>query len=1155
MSNSLLAIASFNPVSLESPNAWVGHMPFAAWVIQEVSPKLFVELGTHSGNSYFSFCQSVLENGLPTKCYAVDTWQGDEHAGQYSADIFNKVNTHNQDHYAGFSRLLRMTFDEALSYFADDSIELLHIDGLHTYEAVAHDFETWLPKLAPGAVVMFHDTNVRERDFGVWKLWEELQARYPNDLEFIHSHGLGVLQIKNTANARQLDWLHTDLSEKQNLIAYFAALGNKQLLAFELNQKNQQIVTLNNGAVSRDNYINELNNGIINRDIQLANLGEDTENQDNCITDLNAGIANRDTEIANLNADAENQENFITGLNNGLKKQGAQIIALNNDLEMRDRRIANLNDDKTNQENRISELNSGLSEQNNQVANRDRTIAALISSKSWQITRPMRWAGRIIRGDLVSAADPFRKIVHSNEQQIGGADAKSLPIRRTHPAAIILPVYRGIEMTKRCIISAIPGIIAMPGACIIVINDASPDKGMQEMLAQLASQWPAIFFLLENEKNLGFVATVNRGLAYFPQHDAVLLNSDVVVPVDWLSRLIDEAYSKSNIGTVTPFSNNATICSFPYFCQENPTPLNLAVDVIDAVFKSSKLPCVTAPTGVGFCLYIRRTCLDEIGYLNEDKFGRGYGEENDLCQRALKKGWINILSPNIYAYHEGGVSFSSEKQGLVDNAMRVLDELHPSYRRDIQEFIQLDPLRASRIQRYIQLLGCATIPKVLVVTHALGGGVSQHLQEMDSYYGQRIVNILLTAGDKPDEIIIALGMSQQADRLAFNLATDYAEIIKLLKSIGITAVHFHHIISLDLNVLNLPNELNVPHIFTIHDFYYMHGNPTLTDANGKYFGHYDENAINRIHQLPDGLTNELLRLSFSKALESATHVIFPSRSTQEIFTAIYPKLKAIVTPHIEAQRDIFRVPSLFKEKDRYIISALGALCRDKGADLLEEIALLAKTSKAPIKVKLLGYAYRPLKNIETSGAYPSKELPDLIKKHNVDVIFFSARWPETYSYTLSYALDSGLPIIAPDIGAFPERLSGRSNTLIYNYNLPAQEVLWLIINFVKNLEMGYTPKAPKFTGGDYSAEFYESAYMEIMAGDTSGNNIDQAGYSINETTAHACINKRKTKKSTLPDLLLRLRMHPSTRWLSVAVPKRLRRQVFKAVNGSLVITH
>lgn len=232
--DNLLNAALFAPRSLQSPSAWVGHLPFAAWVIQEVSPEVFVELGTHYGHSYFSFCQSVGEACLPTKCFAVDTWQGDAHAGQYDDEIFAKVYAHHQKHYAGFSQLLRMTFDEAAVHFADQSIELLHIDGLHTYEAVRHDFETWLPKLAPGAVVMFHDTTVREHDFGVWKLWEVLQGHYPNNMEFVHSHGLGVLQLNNAPDDKKLDWLRPSSPEKERLIEYFTALGSMQWERYEL---------------------------------------------------------------------------------------------------------------------------------------------------------------------------------------------------------------------------------------------------------------------------------------------------------------------------------------------------------------------------------------------------------------------------------------------------------------------------------------------------------------------------------------------------------------------------------------------------------------------------------------------------------------------------------------------------------------------------------------------------------------------------------------------------------------------------------------------------------------------------------------------------------------------------------------------------------
>ena len=275
--NNLLEIAKFSPKSLQSPNAWVGHLSFAAWVMQEVSPKIFVELGTHSGNSYFSFCQSVVEGNLSSKCYAVDTWQGDEHAGQYSDEIFAQVNSHNQEHYAGFSRLLRMTFDDAVSYFANESIDILHIDGLHTYEAVRHDFETWLPKLAPGAVVIFHDINVRERDFGVWKLWAELQTRYPNNLEFMHCNGLGVLQLNNLLDGQKLEWLKPSLSEKQSLISYFSALGSGQLTNFELKELKLHTENLAQIIAERDEQIAIFKHAIAESDQKIEELNLDLD--------------------------------------------------------------------------------------------------------------------------------------------------------------------------------------------------------------------------------------------------------------------------------------------------------------------------------------------------------------------------------------------------------------------------------------------------------------------------------------------------------------------------------------------------------------------------------------------------------------------------------------------------------------------------------------------------------------------------------------------------------------------------------------------------------------------------------------------------------------------------------------------------------------
>ena len=185
---------TWDPVRIARPGPWTGHIPFAFWLVKALRPAGFVELGTHSGNSYFAFCQAMAAFCPGGRAYAVDTWDGDAHAGAYDAGVHVDVARFNEAHFGAFSSLIRDRFDGARGYFADGSIDLLHIDGLHTYEAVRHDFETWRSALSTSGVVVLHDVNVRERGFGVWRLWEELQAAFPH-FTFHHAHGLGVAGV------------------------------------------------------------------------------------------------------------------------------------------------------------------------------------------------------------------------------------------------------------------------------------------------------------------------------------------------------------------------------------------------------------------------------------------------------------------------------------------------------------------------------------------------------------------------------------------------------------------------------------------------------------------------------------------------------------------------------------------------------------------------------------------------------------------------------------------------------------------------------------------------------------------------------------------------------------------------------------------------
>ena len=178
-------------VSFRPTSAWTGHAPFLKFLIPELNPKIFVELGTHNGFSYFTGCQSIVENKLSTKAFAVDHWEGDAQAGLFEPGVYKRVELQNYE-FREFSKLLKMSFENARPTFADRSIDLLHIDGFHSYEAVSQDFNSWLPKVSKNGVVILHDIHIRKDTYEVWKFWEEIKANYQT-IEFTHSYGLGVV--------------------------------------------------------------------------------------------------------------------------------------------------------------------------------------------------------------------------------------------------------------------------------------------------------------------------------------------------------------------------------------------------------------------------------------------------------------------------------------------------------------------------------------------------------------------------------------------------------------------------------------------------------------------------------------------------------------------------------------------------------------------------------------------------------------------------------------------------------------------------------------------------------------------------------------------------------------------------------------------------
>ncbi|HEU0151717.1 MAG TPA: glycoside hydrolase family 99-like domain-containing protein [Arenimonas sp.] len=391
------------------PSAWTGHVPFAFWITEALAPEVLVELGTHHGTSFLAFCQAVAARRLGTRAFAVDTWQGDEHAGFYGEDVYEQLQGIVGAKYPAFARLMRMRFDDAIAAFEDGSIDLLHIDGLHTYEAVRHDFESWLPKLSRRGVVLFHDIAVRERGFGVWRLWDELAARYPA-FGFRHTHGLGVLLVGDQApEALQALCRLRGSADEAAVERAFEALGQRVVQQaradfFEARFDDAEKFRVHYKAVSErvEAALAETRARLSAVDAaREAGQAEATERLASLEARLRATLVSHQTTQAQLAAlrgeqavlreralSAEAAQQSLSGT---LATRDAEIAAARADLRRRDLLL------------RDAESRAEL---------RQAQVDRVVASHSWRLTAPLRWVrcclGAIRRGRKLPAYADMR---------------------------------------------------------------------------------------------------------------------------------------------------------------------------------------------------------------------------------------------------------------------------------------------------------------------------------------------------------------------------------------------------------------------------------------------------------------------------------------------------------------------------------------------------------------------------------------------------------------------------------------------------------------------------------------------------------------------------------------------------------------------------
>ena len=598
---------------------------------------------------------------------------------------------------------------------------------------------------------------------------------------------------------------------------------------------------------------------------------------------------------------------------------------------------------------------------------------------------------------------------------------------------IIVPVHRGLGETRNCIES----VLRSGGRCgtrLRVYNDASPDPEVAEYLRSLAAHEPRII-LVENEENLGFVGTVNRAMrAALAEADSIavlLLNSDTVVAGDWVDRMWAHTIALPDIASVTAMSNNATICSYPRL-GENSMPPGLDVSDLDSAARVANAgQSVEIPTGVGFCMLITRNALERVGLFDEKAFGKGYGEENDFCMRAIAVGFRHLLALDVFVHHVGEVSFAATSKPGKIIAGQIISQRYPHYEDLVSNWVQRDPSLAARLRLTFALWRRGATRVCALITHDLGGGTERQVQRVADVLGAngQAVVIRPVLGhptrlrlENTDEFA---GFTVEVD------VRDGAGFAALLQAMGVTSVQVHHLLGHGELIRDGLARSNIGHEFFVHDYYTLCPQVTLTDVRSNYCGEPNAAGCDAcIRERPSHAAADIRnwRIANEWVVRGATAVQAPSQDTAdriERYFGVRPEIR-----HHEVAEPMHAnpiAPRSATSRRPIRIVLLGVMARHKGRALLLDTAAAAQRKRLPLTFHLIGDPQGDVPaasagKLTWTGWYEEKELLELIAKAAPDVFLFPSQAPETYSFTLTAAKASGLPIVATALGSFPERL-------------------------------------------------------------------------------------------------------------------------------------
>ena len=649
---------------------------------------------------------------------------------------------------------------------------------------------------------------------------------------------------------------------------------------------------------------------------------------------------------------------------------------------------------------------------------------------------------------------------------------------------VVMPVFGGGRVTLECIDTV---LATLPRASrLVVVDDASPasddvagpnpglgaNLGLGPALDRLAAR--RRIHLIRHAANLGFPASANAGLRACAGRDVILLNSDTLVPPGWIERLRTAAYSApptdQQIGTVTPLSNAATLLSYPCTAEINPVPGLAETERLDRLAaKANGGVVIDIPTAVGFCMYIRRDCLDVVGALREDLFAQGYGEENDFCIRASQLGWRHVAAPGVFIAHLAGRSFGSARAHLLARNAPVLERLHPGYGDLIARHTLADPLAGARRRidmarwqqaRKPEFRRAGTRAALILITHFHGGGTERQLRVQIAAAraaGQRPI-VLRPARLADGSTAVMLGDGEATDypNLRFALPSELPALVRLLAAERPVAAQVHHLLGHDYSLLQVLAKLAVPYEVHIHDFAAFCPRVGLLGPDRRYCGEPEIaqcEACIADNGRKDGLdlpVAELRRVS-AGLLGGAGRVVVPSHDTARRIQRHFPDTDPIVIEHgddfaIADPPPIQPVRATGAGQQAICrVAAIGAIGLEKGYEVLLACARDAAWRDLPIEFIVVGHSIDDARLLATgrvfiTGEYRPEEATELIRAQQASLALIPSIWPETWCFTLTEAWQAGLNAVCFDIGAPAERVRRTGRGIVLPLGLTARAI-------------------------------------------------------------------------------------------------------------------